>query len=234
MSPEYAMHGQFSMKSDVFSFGVLVLEIITSKKNSCFYQSEYGEDLLGHAWKLWKDGMSLELMDPTILDAYSRNEVIRCIKMGLLCVQEDVGARPSMATIVLMLSSYTVSVPMPKQPPPFFHSKTESHALKGPESYESTSKSAMYINHYSSRSSEGEVGVRRGTVIRGLGIGFGRVPRSKGGVRTSNSSSEVEELRSTSARMQQEREQEAEEMRRFKAEQQRANEEQQWANEEQQ
>ncbi|KAM7475171.1 hypothetical protein LguiB_022414 [Lonicera macranthoides] len=81
---------------------------------------------------------------------------------------------------------------------------------------------------------QGEVGVRRGTVIRGLGIGFRRVPRSKGGLRTSNSSSEVEELRSTLARMQQEREQEAEEMRRFKTEQQRANEEQQRANEKQQ
>ncbi|KAM7490676.1 hypothetical protein LguiA_033597 [Lonicera macranthoides] len=72
---------------------------------------------------------------------------------------------------------------------------------------------------------QGEVGVRRGTVIRGLGIGHRRGPQSKGGVRTSNPS-EVEELRSTMARMQQEREQEAEEMRRFKAEQQRANEEQ--------
>ncbi|KAM7461126.1 hypothetical protein LguiA_029247 [Lonicera macranthoides] len=141
MSPEYAMHGQFSMKSDVFSFGVLVLEIIAGKKNSCFYQSEYGEDLLSHAWKLWKDGMSLELMDPTLAHAYSRNEVIRCIEMGLLCVQEDVDVRPSMATIVLMLSSYTVSVPMPEQPPPFFQSRTESHALKGPESSESASKS---------------------------------------------------------------------------------------------
>lgn len=49
MSPEYAMHGQFSTKSDVFSFGVLVLEIISGKKNSTFYQEEYGgEDLISH------------------------------------------------------------------------------------------------------------------------------------------------------------------------------------------
>ncbi|KAM7504682.1 hypothetical protein LguiB_003586 [Lonicera macranthoides] len=80
---------------------------------------------------------------------------------------------------------------------------------------------------------QGEVGVRRGTVIRGLGIGHRRDPQSKGGVRTSNPS-EVEELRSTMARMQQEREQEAEEMRRFKAEQERANEEQRRKMEEQQ
>ena len=48
MSPEYAMHGEFSVKSDVYSFGVLVLEIITGKKNSNFYESEVAKDLLSY------------------------------------------------------------------------------------------------------------------------------------------------------------------------------------------
>lgn len=48
MSPEYAMHGQFSVKSDVYSFGVLTLEIITGKKNSSFYQTDDAGDLLGY------------------------------------------------------------------------------------------------------------------------------------------------------------------------------------------
>ena len=48
MSPEYAMHGQFSVKSDVYSFGVLIFEIITGKKNSSFYQSDCAEDLLSY------------------------------------------------------------------------------------------------------------------------------------------------------------------------------------------
>ena len=48
MSPEYAMQGRFSVKSDVFSFGVLILEIIIGKKNNCFYQSEHDEDLLSY------------------------------------------------------------------------------------------------------------------------------------------------------------------------------------------
>lgn len=48
MSPEYAMHGQFSVKSDVFSFGVLVLEIISGRKNTNFNQSDNIEDLLGY------------------------------------------------------------------------------------------------------------------------------------------------------------------------------------------
>lgn len=48
MSPEYAMHGQFSVKSDVFSFGVMVLEIISGKKNSCTFESCRIDDLLSY------------------------------------------------------------------------------------------------------------------------------------------------------------------------------------------
>ncbi|KAM7461139.1 hypothetical protein LguiA_029260 [Lonicera macranthoides] len=154
MSPEYAMHGHFSMGSDVFSFGVLILEIISGKKNSCFHASDRGEDLLNHAWKLWKDGMPLELMDPTLADSHARNEVMRCIQMGLLCVQEDVDTRPSMATIVLMLGSYTVSLPLPEQPPFFFRSRTKSQAPKGLELDKSMGKSAMKVEMGSSFTSE--------------------------------------------------------------------------------
>lgn len=46
MAPEYAMHGQFSVKSDVFSFGVLTLEILTGQRNNCFRNGENVEDLL--------------------------------------------------------------------------------------------------------------------------------------------------------------------------------------------
>ena len=48
MSPEYAMHGQFSVKSDVYSFGVLVLEIISGRKNSSFRNGQNIEDLLSY------------------------------------------------------------------------------------------------------------------------------------------------------------------------------------------
>ncbi|THG13871.1 hypothetical protein TEA_025593 [Camellia sinensis var. sinensis] len=74
MPPEYVMHGQFSVKSDVFSFGVLILEIISGKKISSFYQSSYAEDLLSYAWKLWRDGTPLKLMDPNLEKSYSRDE----------------------------------------------------------------------------------------------------------------------------------------------------------------
>ncbi|KAM7490245.1 hypothetical protein LguiA_033166 [Lonicera macranthoides] len=146
MSPEYAMHGHFSVGSDVFSFGVLVLEIISGKKNSCFHPSSFAEDLLSHAWKMWNDGTPLELMDPTLVDSHARNEVIRCIQMGLLCVQEDVDSRPSMDAIVLMLGNYTVSLPLPEQPPFYFRSRTESQAPKGMELYKPMSNSAAMMS----------------------------------------------------------------------------------------
>ncbi|KAL9452698.1 hypothetical protein AB3S75_008483 [Citrus x aurantiifolia] len=125
MAPEYAMHGQFSVKSDVYSFGVLVLEIITGKKNSSFYQADGARHLLTYAWKQWRDGTPLQLLDPNLTDSYSRNEVIRCIHLGLLCVQEDPAERPSMATIVLMLNSFSVILPSPQQPAFFIGNRTE-------------------------------------------------------------------------------------------------------------
>ncbi|KAF5206495.1 Cysteine-rich receptor-like protein kinase, partial [Thalictrum thalictroides] len=115
MAPEYAMHGQFSVKSDVFSFGVLILETITGRKNS-FHESECAGDLLSYVWKHWEEGTALELIEPSLEDRYSRTEVMRCIHIGLLCVQEDMRIRPTMASIVLMLNSYSTTMPLPSAP----------------------------------------------------------------------------------------------------------------------
>ncbi|KAK7269966.1 hypothetical protein RIF29_22791 [Crotalaria pallida] len=119
MAPEYALHGQFSVKSDVFSFGVLVLEIVCGTKNSGV------EDLVGHAWKNWREGTVANIVDPSITEG-SRNEIMRCIHIGLLCVQENVADRPTMASILLMLNSYSVTLPLPSQPALFTGSKSLS------------------------------------------------------------------------------------------------------------
>ncbi|GLT54805.1 hypothetical protein SLA2020_279720 [Shorea laevis] len=110
MSPEYVIHGQFSVKSDVYSFGVLILEILSGKKNDSFCTTETVDNLLSHAWGHWRHGTSLELLDPSLRDSYSRKEVDRCIHIGLLCVQENPAERPTMASIVVMLSSYSVTL----------------------------------------------------------------------------------------------------------------------------
>ncbi|WCJ20316.1 cysteine-rich RLK (RECEPTOR-like protein kinase) 25 [Euphorbia peplus] len=143
MAPEYAMHGQFSVKSDMYSFGVLVLEIICGKKNSSFYQTDGAYDLVSYVWKHWREGTPVEVLDPILAHSYSRNEVLRCIQIGLLCVQEDPADRPTMATVVLMLNSYSVTLPMPQQPAFVLHSRSEQNFLgKGLDSdTHSTSKS---------------------------------------------------------------------------------------------
>ncbi|TKY71218.1 Cysteine-rich receptor protein kinase 10 [Spatholobus suberectus] len=150
MAPEYAMHGEFSVKSDVYSFGVLLMEIISGKKNSSFYQTDGAEDLLSYAWQLRKDGTPLELMDPILRESYSQSEFIRSIHIGLLCVQEDPADRPTMATIVLMLESNTVSLPDPKRPAFFVHSGTETNMPKELQFDQSTTKSIpMSVNEMS-------------------------------------------------------------------------------------
>ncbi|KAL0749247.1 hypothetical protein Bca101_031250 [Brassica carinata] len=90
MPPEYVTHGQYSTKSDVYSFGVLVLEIVCGKKNSSFYQvDDSGGNLVTHAWRLWNNESPLDTIDPAIGESYEKDEVIRCIHIGLLCVQES-------------------------------------------------------------------------------------------------------------------------------------------------
>ncbi|XP_039020161.1 putative receptor-like protein kinase At4g00960 [Hibiscus syriacus] len=141
MAPEYAMHGQFSVKSDVFSFGVIVLEIVSGQKNNCFQHGETVEDLISSAWKHWRQGTAMNLIDPTLRDG-SRNEMMRCIHIGLLCVQENVADRPTMATVILMLDSFSVTLPMPSQPAFFMHSGIGSDMSSSivSESYQSKSE----------------------------------------------------------------------------------------------
>nr|VDC61512.1 unnamed protein product [Brassica rapa] len=120
MSPEYAMYGKFSMKSDVFSFGVLLLEIISGKKNNSFYDSDRDLNLLSFVWRYWKEGKGLEIVDPVIVDwsssTFRPHEILRCIQIGLLCVQERADDRPMMSSVVLMFGSETTAIPQPKTP----------------------------------------------------------------------------------------------------------------------
>ncbi|KAL9317349.1 hypothetical protein ACSQ67_013866 [Phaseolus vulgaris] len=125
MAPEYVMHGQFSVKSDVFSFGVLILEIVSGQKNSGINNGENMEDLLSFAWRSWKEGKAINVVDPS-LNNNSRNEMLRCIHIGLLCVQENLVDRPTMANIVLMLNSYSLSLPIPAEPAFYMNSRTRS------------------------------------------------------------------------------------------------------------
>ncbi|CAD6256541.1 unnamed protein product [Miscanthus lutarioriparius] len=120
MAPEYASEGLFSVKSDVFSFGVLILEIISGKRASSFLG--YGDfiNILGHAWQLWKEGLWLQLVDTSLVSDVHALEIVRCINIALLCVQEHAADRPTMSHVVSMLSSESMTLPEPKHPA-YFH-----------------------------------------------------------------------------------------------------------------
>ncbi|XP_004295384.1 PREDICTED: G-type lectin S-receptor-like serine/threonine-protein kinase SD1-29-like [Fragaria vesca subsp. vesca] len=130
MSPEYAMGGIFSEKSDVYSFGVLVLEIISGRKINCFYYNDQLPSLLAYAWHLWSQDRGLELVDEVLADSYSSSEVMRCLQIGLLCVQDNAVDRPGMPEVVLMLSSNTYS-PRPKEPIFTFHNSVSPPTCSG-------------------------------------------------------------------------------------------------------
>ncbi|XP_016488996.1 G-type lectin S-receptor-like serine/threonine-protein kinase At1g11330 [Nicotiana tabacum] len=116
MAPEYAMEGRFSEKSDVFSFGVLVLEIISGRKSTSSWSETSSLSLLGYAWKLWKEEDLSIFIDPVILNPSMEMEIRKCIQIGLLCVQEFAEDRPSISSILAMLTSENTSLPTPLQP----------------------------------------------------------------------------------------------------------------------
>ncbi|MCD7451842.1 hypothetical protein HAX54_013555 [Datura stramonium] len=117
MAPEYAIDGLFSIKSDVFSFGIVILEIISGRRNTGFFHQEEDSNLLGHAWRLWTEDRTLELVDQSLHESCIKEEAIKCLNIGLLCVQEDPKDRPNTSNIIRMLGSDNIiSLPSPNQP----------------------------------------------------------------------------------------------------------------------
>ncbi|KAL8198045.1 hypothetical protein R6Q57_028690 [Mikania cordata] len=115
MSPEYALEGLFSVKSDVFSFGILVLEIISGRKNSSYYK-ENSVNLIGHVWDLWKQDKALTIVASSLGDSFDAPEVLLCVHIGILCVQELASDRPTMTDVASMLSNHETMLPSPNQP----------------------------------------------------------------------------------------------------------------------
>lgn len=81
------------------------------------------------AWRSWKVGQAIELLDSMLGESYPVDEVLRCIRIGLLCVQENVSDRPSMSLVVLMFDSCSITVPLPSPPAYFVATEMESDVL---------------------------------------------------------------------------------------------------------
>ncbi|CAN6684251.1 unnamed protein product [Malus baccata var. baccata] len=112
MPPE-TIEGRVSVKTDVYSFGVLILEIISGRKINRLCNDD---GLLNLAWELWKKNAALELKDPTLGDSCNGNQLLRCIHVSLLCVEENAADRPTMSDVISMLTNESMELPKPKKP----------------------------------------------------------------------------------------------------------------------
>ncbi|WCJ21016.1 Cysteine-rich receptor-like protein kinase 42 [Euphorbia peplus] len=116
MAPEYLIRGQLTEKADVYSFGVLVLEVVMGKRCNAFI--EESKSLLQTVWQLYKSNRLDEAVDRSLKGEFPGEEVCKVLQIGLLCTQASVSIRPSMKKVVEMLSNGgDGEVAEPKQPP---------------------------------------------------------------------------------------------------------------------
>ncbi|XP_058100922.1 probable LRR receptor-like serine/threonine-protein kinase At1g53440 isoform X2 [Magnolia sinica] len=108
MAPEYAMRGYLTDKADVYSYGVVLLEIVSGKSNTNYRPKEEFVYLLDWAYVLHEKGSLLELVDPVLGSDYSKEEALRMLKLALLCTNPSPTLRPIMSTVVRMLEGQAV------------------------------------------------------------------------------------------------------------------------------
>lgn len=108
MAPEYAMRGHLTYKADVFSFGVVTLEIVSGKSNMSVRPEDDCMYLLDWAYVLQERGALLELVDPTLGSEYSKKEALQMLNLALLCTKPSPALRPTMSSVVSMLEGRTL------------------------------------------------------------------------------------------------------------------------------
>uniref|UniRef100_A0A1J3IVK9 non-specific serine/threonine protein kinase n=2 Tax=Noccaea caerulescens TaxID=107243 RepID=A0A1J3IVK9_NOCCA len=103
LAPEYAMRGHLTEKTDVYAFGVVVLELVSGRPNSDEKLDDEKRYLLEWAWNLHEKSREVELIDHQ-LSEFNMEEVKRMIGIALLCTQTSHALRPSMSRVVAMLA----------------------------------------------------------------------------------------------------------------------------------
>ncbi|KAJ9690794.1 hypothetical protein PVL29_013115 [Vitis rotundifolia] len=129
MAPEYAQWGYLTHKADVYSFGIVALEIVSGKNNRKYRPNEDYFSLLDWAFFLQQKGNLMELVDPKLESDFNKEEVLRMIKTALLCTNPSPALRPTMSAAVNMLEGRT---PVHESPlnPIFFGDEVTYEALR--------------------------------------------------------------------------------------------------------
>ncbi|KAF2587630.1 hypothetical protein F2Q70_00036459 [Brassica cretica] len=142
MAPEYAWTGTFSEKSDIYSFGVLLLEIISGEKISRFSYGAEGKTLLAYAWESWYENGGIDLLDKDVANSCQPLEVKRCVQIGLLCVQHQPADRPNTLELLSLLTT-TSDLQSPEQPTFALHKRDDRYLCKGLSTVDEITQSAI-------------------------------------------------------------------------------------------
>ncbi|KAL1550859.1 cysteine-rich receptor-like protein kinase 3 [Salvia divinorum] len=137
MAPEYIVRGKLTEKADVYSFGVLIIEVVTGTRNNAFSQNS--QSILQRVWNLYGSGNVTEAVDPSIKGKFPEEGATRLLGIGLLCVQANAELRPAMSTVVMILNGDR-DIYQPTQPP-FLNSASAEFIspFRRPESYTQSS-----------------------------------------------------------------------------------------------
>ncbi|CAD6231222.1 unnamed protein product [Miscanthus lutarioriparius] len=151
MAPEYIVHGHLTEKADVFSYGVLVLEIVTGKRCSNSNGSHGGQVLLTKVWKHYKDnrvGMIVDrsIYDRSIYEDSIRDEVMHILQIGLLCTQANSDDRPTMGKVVELLRNHRNALEIVLSDPPFLNVDAVEDIKEGEHSRLLSSNSAPSLS----------------------------------------------------------------------------------------
>ncbi|BAT88156.1 hypothetical protein VIGAN_05160000 [Vigna angularis var. angularis] len=152
-APEYAIHGQLSEKADTYSYGIVVLEIVSGQKSTDVKGDDDGREyLLQRTWKLYERGMHLELVDKAIdPNDYDAEDVKKIIEIALLCTQASAATRPTMSEVVVLLKSKSLVENLRPTMPVFVETNMKIRESKSSSTSGSSSNATASISVLSAR-----------------------------------------------------------------------------------
>ncbi|KAL2326860.1 hypothetical protein Fmac_020287 [Flemingia macrophylla] len=104
LAPEYAIRGQLTRKADIYSFGVLLVEIVSGRCHTNTRLPIGEQFLLETTWELYKQRELVGLVDVTLNGHFDAEQACKFLKIGLLCTQDTSKLRPPMSSVVKMLT----------------------------------------------------------------------------------------------------------------------------------